>query len=294
MEIKQVIAEKADVINQALADYLPPKEDDQAAQLQQSMHYSVLAGGKRLRPILTLTAAELVGGKEEEVLPAACAVELIHNYSLIHDDLPCMDDDDLRRGQPANHKQFGTGMAVLAGDALLTLGFEIMADLDYLPAERVLQATQELAEAAGNEGMIGGQVADIEAENREISKEELNYIHQHKTGALLKASVRLGAILAGAEQEELAALTTYAEKLGFSFQIVDDVLDIEGDQEKLGKNVGSDQNQDKTTFPALYGLEESKKMAADLCREAKEALAIFGEESELLKELADYVVEREY
>ena len=294
MDIKQVIADKAELVNQALEDYLPHKEDEQAARLQEAMRYSVLAGGKRLRPILTLTAAELAEAQEEEVMPAACALELIHNYSLIHDDLPCMDDDDMRRGQATNHKQFGSGMAVLAGDALLTLGFEIMADIDYLPAERVLQATQELAKAAGNKGMIAGQVADIEAENKDISKEDLNYIHQHKTGALLKSSVRLGAILAGAEQEELAALTTYAEKLGFAFQIVDDVLDIEGDQEKLGKDIGSDQNRDKATFPALYGLEQSKKMAVDLCREAKEELSIFGEEAELLQELADYVVEREY
>ena len=293
MKLKEFINQKAKLINQALEEFLPPP-DKKPTKLHEAMRYSVLAGGKRIRPLLTLAACELVGGDEKEVLPAACALELIHNYSLIHDDLPCMDDDDFRRGQPTNHKVYGEATAVLAGDALLTLAFEIMAEIDNLPKKRVLKGTAELAKAAGNKGMIGGQIADIEAEETKIAKEELTYIHQHKTGALLKVSVRLGAILAGANEEDLQALTAYAEKLGYTFQIVDDILDVEGDQKKLGKDVGSDQDKEKATFPAVYGLEKSKEMAARLTEEAKEALDSFGSKADMLAKLADYVIEREY
>ncbi|GAB6099009.1 polyprenyl synthetase family protein [Halanaerocella petrolearia] len=293
MKVKDFVADKGQIINQALEDYLPA-EEDKPTKLHKAMRYSVLAGGKRLRPILTLVAAKLVGGKEEKVLPAACAIELVHNYSLVHDDLPAMDDDDLRRGKPTNHRVYGQAMAILAGDGLLTLAFEMMAKLDDLPQDRVLLATKELATAAGNKGMVGGQAADIEAEGKRIDKGELDYIHCHKTGALLQSSVRIGAILAGANEQELDALTTYAQKIGLSFQVVDDILDIEGDSEKLGKDVGSDLNRDKATFPALYGLEESKKMARRLCQEAKDVLHIFGREAEILLELADYIVDRDY
>lgn len=293
MKIKEFLEAKRQLIDQALDDYLP-EEDDKPTKLHQAMRYSVLAGGKRLRPILTLVAAKLVGESEDKVLPAACAIELVHNYSLIHDDLPCMDDDDYRRGQLTNHQVFGTGLAVLAGDALLTLAFEMMAQLEHLPDDRVLQATNELAVAAGNQGMVGGQVADIEAETKEISKQELDYIHRHKTGALLKSAVRIGGVLAGANQEELTAFSTYAQNLGLAFQIVDDILDIEGDVATLGKDVGSDLDREKATFPALYGLEEAKKRAQELCQEAKEAVRIFGPEAETLLSLADYITDRDH
>ncbi|MCK8826621.1 polyprenyl synthetase family protein [Natroniella acetigena] len=291
MNIKEFISTKGEVINEALDKYLPQVRPE---ELHQAMRYSVLAGGKRLRPILTLVAAQLVGEEEEKVLPAACALELIHNYSLIHDDLPCMDDDDFRRGKKTNHKVFGQGMAVLAGDALLTYAFELLAEIDDLPAERVLLATSKLAKAAGKQGMVGGQAADLLAEGQEIDKQELKYIHTHKTGALLEAAVSMGAILGGASDEQLFALQEYAQGIGLAFQIVDDILDIEGDAEKIGKDVGSDLEQDKATFPALYGLERSKEMAAENCQRAKEAINIFGEQAEVLRKLADYIIEREY
>ena len=294
MVVKKFIAKKAEVINEAL-DYYLPAEDLKPSKLHQSMRYSVLAGGKRLRPILTLVAAELVGNIEEKkVLPAACAIEFVHNYSLIHDDLPSMDDDDFRRGQLSNHKKFSPAIAVLAGDALLTLAFELLADIDDINAETIRLITKELAQGAGNQGMVGGQIVDIEAEGKKIDGDQLNYIHRHKTGALLKTSVRIGALLGSASQAKLKALTNYAEKIGLAFQIADDILDIEGSAEKLGKAVGSDLNKDKATFPAIYGLDESKELANTTIQEAKDALEIFGSKAEILRELADYIVQREY
>ena len=294
MEIKSFITKKAKVINQALDNYLPAS-DSKPAKLHQSMRYSVLAGGKRLRPILTLVAAKLVGDlNEEDVLPAACAVELVHNYSLIHDDLPSMDDDDIRRGQPSNHKKFSPALAILAGDALLTLAFELVSEIETIDAERINLVTKELAQGSGHQGMVGGQVVDIESEGKEIDSAELDYIHQHKTGALLKTSVRIGALMGEASEKELTALTTYAEKIGLAFQIVDDILDVEGSSEKLGKAVGSDSNKDKATFPAIYGLAESKDLAAKTIQEAKDSLEVFGDEASILKDLADYIIQRDY
>ncbi len=294
MSIKNYLKRKAEVINQELKDILP-SEDEKPAKLHKSMRYSLLAGGKRLRPVLTITTADLIADRGEEALPAACAIELIHSYSLIHDDLPSMDDDEIRRGKPTNHLVFGNGIAILAGDALLTYAFEIMSGLEGFKKDYILQASNELAVAAGNQGMVGGQVADILAEGKAITKEELDYIHRHKTGALLKASVKIGAILAGANQAEIKALTEYAEEIGLAFQIVDDILDIEGDSEKLGKTAGSDLASDKATFPALYGLEEAKKLAKQKQEKAKEALEIFSnDKADLLAELADYIVERSY
>ena len=296
MKIKSLLTEKSEVINQALDNYLPPA-DLKPTKLHQSMRYSVLAGGKRLRPILTLIAAQLVGDlAEEEVMPAACALELVHNYSLIHDDLPSMDDDDMRRGQPSNHKKFDPALAILAGDALLTLAFELLSEMEDVEAEKINLLTKELAQGAGHQGMVGGQVVDIEAEGKMIDSQELDYIHRHKTGALLKASVRIGAAAGGASAEELRALTTYAEKIGLAFQIVDDILDVEGSAEKLGKAVGSDSNKEKATFPTIYGLDKSKELAVERVEEAKEALAVFGEvdEAGILRDLADYIVQREY
>jgi geranylgeranyl diphosphate synthase type II len=294
MEVEEFIAQRAEVINDALDSYLPPA-DLKPTTLHQSMRYSVLAGGKRLRPILTLVAAELVGELEQsKVLPAACAIELVHNYSLIHDDLPDLDDDDFRRGQPSNHNQYSPAIAILAGDALLTLAFELVSDIDDISATKIKSITNELAQGSGNKGMVGGQVVDIEAEGKEIDSTELDYIHRHKTGALLKTAVRIGALLGEASSEELAALTTYAEKIGLAFQIVDDILDIEGSVEKLGKAVGSDLNQDKATFPEIYGLQESKKLATRTIQEAKRALAVVGDKAKVLEELADYIVQRDY
>ena len=294
MSIKSFISKKSEIINEALDDYLP-SSDLKPTRLHQAMRYSVLAGGKRLRPILTLVAADLVGDlAEQDVLPAACALELVHNYSLIHDDLPSMDDDDVRRGQPSNHKKFTPAVAILAGDALLTLAFELISELENIEAEKINLLTKELAQGSGHQGMVGGQVVDIESEGKEIDSQELNYIHRHKTGALLKTSVRLGALLGQATEKELTALTTYAEKIGLAFQIVDDILDVEGSAEKLGKAVGSDLNKDKATFPAIYGLAESKELAEQTVQEAKDALEIFGDQAQILKELANYIIQRDY
>ncbi|MCK8825442.1 polyprenyl synthetase family protein [Fuchsiella alkaliacetigena] len=295
MNIKEFISQKAEVINEALSDYLPAK-NEKPKTLSQAMRYSVLAGGKRLRPVLTLTVAtELFAKQEETVLPAAVALEMVHNYSLIHDDLPCMDDDNYRRGKLTNHKVFGDAIAVLAGDALLTYAFELLTQLkgDFT-AEQVVEVNRELAQGAGWQGMVGGQVADIIAQGNSVSSEELEYIHSHKTGALLKAAVRIGGILGEADAEELAALTVYAQNIGLSFQIVDDILDIVGDEEKLGKDIGSDLDQEKATFPEVYGLEESKSMAREKIATAKEALSIFGEPAQPLLALADYIVARDY
>ena len=294
MSIKSFISQKAEIINEALDNYLP-SSDLKPTKLHQAMRYSVLAGGKRLRPILTLVAADLVGDvSEKDILPAACALELVHNYSLIHDDLPSMDDDDVRRGQPSNHKKFTPALAILAGDALLTLAFELISEIEDIEAGKINSLTKELAQGSGHQGMVGGQVVDIESEGKEIDSQELDYIHRHKTGALLKTSVRLGALMGSATEKQLTALTTYAEKIGLAFQIVDDILDVEGSAEKLGKAVGSDLNKDKATFPAIYGLDESKELATQTVQEAKDALSIFGDEANLLKELANYIIQRDY
>ena len=295
MDITDFLVTKAEMVNQALVNYLPSK-DAKPKTLNEAMHYSVLAGGKRLRPILTLTVANsLFNIEEKKVLPAAVAIEFVHNYSLIHDDLPCMDDDDYRRGRLTNHKVFGDAIAVLAGDALLTYAFDLLTELeeDFTPSQ-VIQVIKEVSQGAGYQGMVGGQVADIIAEGKEIGTKDLEYIHNHKTGALLKASVRSGAILGGASGKELTALTTYATNIGLSFQIVDDILDVVGDEEKLGKDIGSDIGRDKATFPSLYGLERSKKLVKENINEAKEVLQIFGDKAKPLFELADYIIARDY
>lgn len=295
MEIEDFLAAKADIVDQALDDYLPT-EDEKPARLHEAMRYSTLIGGKRLRPVLTLTVAKfLFGVEEKKVMPAAVAIELIHNYSLIHDDLPCMDDDDYRRGELTNHKVFGDAIAVLSGDALLTYAFELLTKLNgEFTGEDIVKVSREMSQSAGCQGMVGGQIADILAEGKDIEKKDLEFIHKYKTGALLRAAVRTGAILGGANKEELAVLTTYAENIGLSFQIIDDILDVVGDEQKLGKEVGSDEGQDKVTFPKVYGLEESRNMAQKKIQTAKEAIKIFGEDARPLVQLADYIIARDY
>lgn len=224
-----------------------------------AMRYALSAGGKRIRPVLTLGACEACGGTAEEALPFACAVEMIHTYSLIHDDLPCMDDDDFRRGKPSCHKAFGEAEAVLAGDGLLTLAFETVTKAE-LPAERIVSAVRTLAELAGAEGMIGGQIVDMESEHKEISEETLSFLHRHKTGALLRAAVLLGGIAAGVGEEELSFLNMYGDALGLAFQIQDDILDVTGTT-SFGKPIGSDEKQGKTTFVTMFGIERASAMA---------------------------------
>jgi geranylgeranyl diphosphate synthase type II len=258
------------------------------------MRYSVMAGGKRLRPILVIAGAEAVGGTPDLVLPTACALELIHTYSLIHDDLPAMDDDDYRRGRLTSHKVFGEAVAILAGDALLTLAFRLVAENSALvPNPLVLrEVVVEIAEAAGTFGMVGGQVVDIESEGKPVGAETLEYIHLHKTAALIRASLRVGALLANADRKALDAIGEAGRDLGLAFQIVDDILDVEGSLEELGKTAGSDERKQKATYPAIHGLEASRRQAKLLIERAKERLDALGARSEQLRALADYIVER--
>lgn len=263
-------------------------------RLDESMSYSLTGGGKRIRPILVLAAAEAVGGKSEDILPAAVALEMIHTYSLIHDDLPAMDDDDYRRGRLSNHKVFGEGIAILSGDALLTYAFEFLTAPMTVDPLRQLRGIKEVAEAAGRQGMVLGQVLDLQGEGKKVGLTEIEEIHRHKTGALLKVSVRLGGILANGSEEEIQALTRYAEALGLAFQIKDDILDLESDQETLGKPIGSDLKRGKATYPALLGLSEAKTMLTEQTREAKAALDRFQERGSFLRDLADYIQNRHH
>jgi geranylgeranyl diphosphate synthase type II len=293
MKLQEYLSERIQLVEAYLEQHMP-QETIYPEKIHEAMRYSVFAGGKRLRPVLTIAACEAVGGTAAAVLPAACALELIHTYSLVHDDLPAMDNDDYRRGRLTNHKVYGEAMAILAGDGLLTLAFNFIAK--NLPAgadpAKVVAVIREVSEAAGTLGMIGGQVVDMESENKQTSLETLNYIHHHKTGALFKAAVRAGGILAGAANLQLAALTDYAENLGLAFQITDDILDVEGDSALLGKPVGSDEKNNKATYPALIGLEQSKKMAEKYVAMAGESLRIFGENGRYLKEIATYLLDR--
>jgi geranylgeranyl diphosphate synthase, type II len=271
--------------------------------IHESMRYSIFAGGKRLRPVLVIAAAECCGAKAETVLPTAAAMELIHTYSLVHDDLPAMDDDDLRRGRPTNHKVYGEAIAILAGDALLTKAFELIsknAKIRGVPVKAIPEVVSLIAHGSGTFGMIGGQVVDIQMEGGQWQKQKknghadiLNYIHRHKTAALIRTSLQAGATLAGATPKQIANFGTYGEKIGLAFQIADDVLDIVADKKKLGKQ-GSDRANQKLTYPALYGLEESRKKARTLVEEAKEALKPFGKRAQVLKQLANYIIERDH
>src|SRR5579863_9088256 len=275
----------------ALNRWVPP-ESTLPESIHKAMRYSLFAGGKRVRPILCMAAAEAVSDSPSGVESAACTLELIHTYSLIHDDLPALDNDDLRRGVPTCHKVFGDAIAILAGDALLTLAFQVLAQMDS-PAERKIALMTELSTAAGTVGgMIGGQVCDLEGEGQHPDAMLLETIHRAKTGALLRASLRMGAIYAGADDDQLRALSCYGEHVGLAFQIVDDVLDVEQSSEALGKTAGKDAEQHKITFPAVYGLERSREMAEEERRNAHLALAGFDERAERLKQLADRVVRR--
>jgi geranylgeranyl diphosphate synthase, type II len=271
-------------------DRLVPSETAPPQTIHRAMRYSLFAGGKRIRPILCLEASRAVADSAPGVERAACALEMVHTYSLIHDDLPALDNDDLRRGRPTCHKQFGEAMAILAGDALLTLAFQVLGSAEQAAGASLVR---ELAEASGTVGgMIGGQVADLEGEGQAPTAELLETIHRAKTGALLRASVRMGAICAGADSGQLAALTCYGQHVGLAFQIVDDILDVEQPSEALGKTAGKDAQQQKITFPAVYGLEESRRMAEAQRQGAHRALAGFRERAGRLRELADLIVER--
>lgn len=271
---------------------LLPAENERPSLIHQAMRYSVFAGGKRVRPILCIEAFRIFSSERAEVLPVACALEFIHTYSLIHDDLPALDNDDLRRGRPTCHKKFGEAMAILAGDALLTLAFEVLANSPLLPAERVA-LVREISSAAGTrDGMVGGQVADLEAEGKDVTPEMLEYIHRSKTAALIRASIASGAIAAGASQSDQERLRAFGGLIGWAFQVTDDILDVEESSAALGKTAGKDQAQQKATYPALFGLKKSHEFARDLATRALEALEIFGDRAANLRELGEFLVLR--
>ncbi|HEY2843194.1 MAG TPA: farnesyl diphosphate synthase [Bryobacteraceae bacterium] len=292
MTLSDYLAHQQGRADAALNRWVPAESKDPSI-IHRAMRYSLFAGGKRIRPLLAMAAAEAVAPDPAGIENAACALELIHTYSLIHDDLPALDNDDLRRGRPTCHKVFGDAMAILAGDALLTLAFEVLSKLENVDAERRILLVAELATASGTVGgMIGGQVNDLEGEGQSPNPQLLDAIHRAKTGALLRASVRMGAIYAGANERQLAGLTCFGEHIGLAFQIVDDVLDVEQSSEALGKTAGKDAQQNKITFPAVYGLERSRAMAEQERLAAHLALEPFGESAARLKQLADLIVQR--
>ena len=292
MTLDEYLEDRRGLIDAAL-EKVVPSESEYPETIHRAMRHSLFGGGKRIRPILTMAAAEVVEPRVNTVERAACSLELVHTYSLIHDDLPALDNDDFRRGRPTCHKVFGEAMAILAGDALLTLAFRVLSDLSDVPGERRIRMVTELATGAGTvNGMIGGQVADLEAEGKPVDAAHLDYIHRSKTGALIRASVRIGAIYAGADQAQFEALSKYGTHIGLAFQIVDDILDVVGSTETLGKTAGKDAAQQKATFPALYGLEASRDQANLHLAEAVEALRPIGGPSVRLREIAGRIVTR--
>lgn len=289
--LKEYSRRQAAIVDKTLDELMPA--DNYPPEIFAAMRYSLFAGGKRLRPILLMAAADAAGGDGRNYLPVACALEMIHTYSLIHDDLPAMDDDDYRRGKPTNHKVYGEGMAILAGDGLLTAAFEAMLRQTGVEPATLLQVAREVAEGAGAGGMVGGQAVDLLSEGQAIDADTLRFMHRAKTGALFKAAIRAGAILAGASPEKLAALTEYAEQFGLAFQITDDILDVTGDEAKLGKPVGSDVKNDKVTYVSLYSLDGAKKLAAEAVAAATGALTAFGPEAAVLREMLEYLLTRD-
>jgi geranylgeranyl diphosphate synthase type II len=294
MNIRAYLANKKSLVDKMLDKLVPPAKMFPAS-IHEAMRYSLFAGGKRVRPILAIAAAEALGAKTADLTPLAASLELIHTYSLIHDDLPAMDDDDFRRGRPTCHKVYGEAIAILAGDGLLNMAFEVLSDprrTKSVSANRLLSIIREIGAASGVHGMVGGQVVDMESEGRDIDLPTLEYIHMHKTGALIRASVRVGALYAKAGEKQLKSLTRYGEKIGLAFQITDDILDITGKLNEIGKDVGSDLKKGKKTFPGFYGLEGSRSRANEVADKAIYSLREFDRKADPLRELARYIVNR--
>ena len=292
VDVAAYMKERAAAVDAAL-DRLLPSDTVRPETLHKAMRYSVFAGGKRLRPVLVIAGAEAVGGTRDDVMPTACAMEMIHTYSLVHDDLPAMDNDDFRRGVPTNHKVFGEAMAILAGDALLTYAFGMIAhNFRGRSQGRLGEVLADIADAAGCAGMVGGQVADIESEGKQVTADTVDYIHAHKTGALIRTSLRVGAMVCDATAEQTRALSVAGANLGLAFQIVDDILDVVGSSEELGKTAGKDAAQQKATYPALHGIDASRARAAYLIAEADDALAALGSRAEPIRALGRFIVER--
>jgi geranylgeranyl diphosphate synthase type II len=292
-DLKAYLATRQPLVEAALDRSLPMAYPD---RIYEAMRYSLLAGGKRLRPILCLATCELIGGTIDMAMPTACALEMIHTMSLIHDDLPAMDDDDYRRGKLTNHKVFGEAIAILAGDGLLAYAFEYIVEAtENVPADRLIKVVSRLGRAVGAAGLVGGQVVDLDSEGATgVTMETLNFIHRHKTAALLETSVVSGAILAGASSEDVQRLSRYSQDIGLAFQIVDDVLDITATQEELGKTVGKDLRAQKATYPSFWGIDESRRQAAQLIEQAKAEVALYGDAALPLMAIADYITARSH
>ncbi len=294
VDIHQYLDQQRQRIDQFLEKCLPDTLSD-PEKLYESMRYSLLAGGKRVRPILTIASAQALGYDQDTVLPFAASLEFIHTYSLIHDDLPAMDDDDYRRGHPTNHKVYGDGMAILAGDGLLTMAFELCSQHEdkngFTPSQQ-LSIVRELAYGSGHQGMVGGQVMDIQAENQEVDLVHLQKIHSHKTGQLIRAAVRIGGIVGGASPNQMQSLTGYAEDIGLAFQIADDVLNMVGTREELGKDAGTDEQRGKQTYPSFFGIDGSRKLAYECVERAVNRLESFDHHADPLRHIATYIIKR--
>ncbi len=294
--LKKYLSQKQAIIDKMLDEIINHNPSCLSSRIVSAMNHSIMAGGKRLRPILCISACEVVGGSEEKCLTTACAIEMIHTYSLIHDDLPAMDNDDLRRGKPTCHIAFDEATAILSGDALLTLGFQVLSQKSNdLPEEdgfKRLDIIHQIAVAAGYKGMIAGQMLDILSEGKKLDLEELKQLHLAKTGALIEASIYSGAVLGGGTESQIEKLLEYGNNIGLAFQVTDDILNIEGDSDVMGKSVGTDHNRDKSTYPALIGLSASKQFATTLIDSAVRALEVFDMEAEPLRAIARYVIER--
>lgn len=295
MDFKEELKIRAKYAEEIIKKYMPEEVGYQKT-IMEAMNYSLSSGGKRLRPVLTLEACRIFGGDTDNAIPFAAAIEMIHTYSLIHDDLPALDNDDLRRGRATNHKVFGEAMAILAGDALLNFAYETMLkeSIGKENPERYLRATYEIAKGAGIYGMVGGQVVDVQSENMQIPKEKLDYIHENKTAAMMVGCMRAGAAIGGADEKQMELITDYANKIGLAFQIVDDILDIVGDEAKLGKHVGSDIENNKSTYPSLMGLEKSREIATELIEDAKRSISKVTDDTGFLDGLADYILSRDH
>ncbi len=294
IKIEQYLDERKTLVDKALQKFMP-RPSGLASDVINAMNYSLFAGGKRVRPILCMAGAEAVGGSTDSVVPVACAIELIHTYSLIHDDLPVMDNDDLRRGKPTNHKVFGEAVALLAGDGLLTLAFNLMAGYGAekeVEKKALLRVIDLIASAAGYKGMVGGQVVDITYEGKEPDPSVVEYIHRHKTAALIAASVTAGTILAGGNKDEEKSINRYGQQIGLAFQIADDILNIQGDRKIMGKGTGSDKEKGKITYPSVFGTAESTKIQKELIKNAIESLKGFDNRAEPLRDLARYIINR--
>ncbi len=291
-DIKAYVKEKRTQVNAFLESYI--QEPFRPGKLHEAVGYSLLAGGKRVRPILCISAYETCGGDGNDIIPQACSIELIHTYSLIHDDLPSMDNDDLRRGKPTNHVVFGEAMAILAGDALLTDAFRIFSRSDTIPPDKLLSGIGRLASAAGIMGMVAGQAQDIISENAAPDEDMLRFIHTHKTAALIQVSVEIGALLSDARDDVISRITDYGKSIGLAFQVVDDILDIVSSTEELGKPSGSDEEKHKMTYPSVYGLKGSKKIAQDLIASAQRAVKSIPGDTKYLSGIADYLIQRTF